>query len=249
MERRFTEKQVAEVIRRATEIQAGASQTSSAGSITESNLRDAAREIGLDASVVAQAIAQIDREPQVRRKGFWGGPLAAHSEVAFQGTITEADWEEIVADIRKALGETGEISTRGSTFEWNSTGGGVATTTITVTQSNHVVKVTAHSRTNGLAFITHTLGGTAMLMSNAILLKQLVLPPMAELAIGVGVVGALFAATRAVVNRSSRNTASTISGIVQRIQSRYEMGDEEVMHGSAVIQEPGVQSDSVEDQR
>lgn len=155
--RRFTEKQLADVMRKAAEIQARESTTSGNEGVSEQEFRAAAHELGIGDPAIDAALAELEVPDSIDRAGIWGGPFRRDVEGVFEGQITDEKWEMIVADLRRTFGEAGSINRRGSTYEWVGTGGGVDNNTITVRQSGGSIRVDVSSEFGGYGFLGYLL--------------------------------------------------------------------------------------------
>lgn len=194
--RRFTERQLADVMRKAAEIQARESTTSGNEGISEQEFRAAAHELGIGEPAIDAALADLDVPQSADHAGLWGGPFRRDLEGVFEGQVTDEKWEMIVADLRRTFGEAGSVNRRGSTYEWVGTGGGVDNNTITVRQSGGSIRVDISSEFGGYGFLGYLLMLLPLFVSVAILSK-VHLPTQWTLAILFGWSLLLFVTARA----------------------------------------------------
>lgn len=225
----FSEKQTAEILATAAELQGDASAPSRQGAISEEELKVAARDLGITEQAL-QAAIERSSQPQAQRKGFFGGPLNWEIEIAFPGRCTDEQWEQVVADVRRALGEQGTIEQRGSTREWSGKGGGIEETTVNLREAEGRLLLTITSRLEGFALIAHLLGALPALIGIGIGGSMLHLPP----ALGAGAIVAwlatTFAGTRGVLNRILAARKKRVEELAITIRDRLEQSTDDVSH-------------------
>jgi hypothetical protein len=122
-ERRYTEDEVAEIFRSATE-NPDASPRPSAKGLTLPELQDIGREVGLSPEAVAQSAARLNRTTgdvrlpaRVTRRAL-GLPLAVGRTVDLPRKLTDAEWEQLVVDLRTTFDAQGRLGGQGSLREW-----------------------------------------------------------------------------------------------------------------------------------
>lgn len=121
--RRYTEQEVALVIKRAAELQSQASQVveqeQSGLSLVE--LQQIAREAGLDPALVRRAATELDtRHTTAPRSRFLGAPSVLTLERTIDGEVPTDEYEVIVEEIRRAFNDNGYASTLGRSLAWSS---------------------------------------------------------------------------------------------------------------------------------
>src|SRR5260370_39889221 len=127
-ERRYDEEEIAEILRAASEIQAGTSEMSGQG-LTLSEVQRLAEEVGIDRAHVSAAAAEIGSSPLPKsRFRFWGAPARVLYDRTCDGLIGDEGWEDVVAALRAATGRPGVLSTHGASREWS--GGAALTSTL-----------------------------------------------------------------------------------------------------------------------
>lgn len=122
--RLFSEKEISGVLRRAAEMQEAAGSADPHGLSLE-ELKEIAAETGIDPRYVAAAVAELERgaTPEDKKFHFLGGPLSIDLERVVEGTLSETEWEEMIAETRRTLGSVGTVGRVGQTVEWvNQTG-------------------------------------------------------------------------------------------------------------------------------
>ncbi len=130
MSQPFREAQIAprdvrRILRRAAELADSDTATAHAErGMTRTELERAAGELGLPATAVARAIdddagAELERGPlDAPHSLFLGAPTHLVMETEVAGEPSETDREDLVEEIRDAVGQTGSIEVMGKTLTW-----------------------------------------------------------------------------------------------------------------------------------
>lgn len=118
-ERRYSEEEVAEIFKQATEVQQQARRHLPPGEgMTLADLQAIGHEVGVPAELVAQAARALDAEgPPVTRR-FLGMPLGVGRTVELGRWLTEAEWERLVVDLRDTFDARGVVRADGSLRQW-----------------------------------------------------------------------------------------------------------------------------------
>lgn len=177
MTRRFDEREVAEILSRATEVrtpQALSPQATSDG-LTLEEVKEIASEAGIDLARVEEAANGLVRPvPSSRLDLFVGAPTSVRYEAEIDSVIDDDDRSEIVRLIRATLDRQGVAGGHGDTLEWmDQDGFGGCTVTVSPTASGTRVEVagrfdTAASGAAGVTGVTGAVGaiGTAIVVAS-----------------------------------------------------------------------------------
>lgn len=123
--RRYNEKEVALIIKQASELQEAEVPGESSAGMSLVELEQIARETGLDPALIRRAAADIDTRVTDRKPSrFLGAPSTLRLERTIDGEISPDEYETIVLEIQRAVGGMGSASTLGRTFQWTSAGTG-----------------------------------------------------------------------------------------------------------------------------
>lgn len=122
-ERRFSDDEVARVLERAAEESVHATpawNVSPARGLTLAEVQAIAAEAGIAPDAVARAAAAVargeDRRPEVKR--WLGLPVAVAHEVAVDGPVSDAAWDEIVAQLELTFDAAGSQRQARGVREW-----------------------------------------------------------------------------------------------------------------------------------
>lgn len=121
-QRKFNDEEVALIIKRAAELQQ-TQQTESEPStaLTLTEVEEIAREAGIDPKLIRQAAHGLDRPSETSRPSPWlGAPTSLVFERVVDGEIPIEDFEPLINEIRRTLGDNGVPSVLGRTLAWTS---------------------------------------------------------------------------------------------------------------------------------
>lgn len=119
--RRYSEREVALIIRQASELQQAESPAEVKSGMSLPELEEIAREAGIDPQLVRRAASNLDSHASDERSSiFLGAPSGIRLERLADGELSPDDYEGVVSEIQRTLGEMGTASTLGRTLQWMS---------------------------------------------------------------------------------------------------------------------------------
>lgn len=118
-ERRFDDREVGLIIRRAAELQRSELARTDPGGMSLAELEQVAREAGLDPALVRRAALEMDVAPPSRASALAGAPTRIVLERVFEGELPERAYESLVTAIRRLTDDQGQVSTIGRTLSWS----------------------------------------------------------------------------------------------------------------------------------
>ena len=115
----FTEKEIAEIFKRAAKAHED-DQAAGEGKILS---LDELKEIGASAGIPAKYIAEAAREIRGQgtvapRKKFLGAPISVSRVVDLPGPLTDVGWDNLVIYLRDTFNAKGKVTQSGSLREW-----------------------------------------------------------------------------------------------------------------------------------
>jgi hypothetical protein len=117
--RRFTDREVALVLRAATEIDESEGSGTGGGGIALDDLREIAREVGISGPAIERAVAELDRRG--RAGASWAGAPLVHKAVrAVPGELDETDLARLIRIVDETTDGTGVISEALGSVRWTS---------------------------------------------------------------------------------------------------------------------------------
>ena len=163
--RRYNEKEIGALIQRATTLHeqaTGASEQNRA--LTIEDIEHIAAEIGLPPEYVRTAALELEGDLHANRSfSLLGGPFIIDQARAVDGTMTEEQWEQVVLEIRRFTGKTGQISELGRAREWiyalgeGGDGFNFTKTQVTVRPRNGQTSIQLRRHFGGAAFAWYAL--------------------------------------------------------------------------------------------
>lgn len=121
--RRYSDAEVAEIFRRATEAQhkggAGtrAPLASSEGMTLEA-LQDIGKEVGIPAELIVREARAIERAGQPTTSHFAGIPIGVGRTVGLSRKLSESEWEQLVVQLRDTFDARGKLLHEGTFKGW-----------------------------------------------------------------------------------------------------------------------------------
>lgn len=211
---------MAEVIRRAAEIQSGQVRASASEGISEEEIRHAAIELGIESGALDAALRGSSEEGPLRFN-WWGGPTRYEAERIFEGTITDEAWEDVLADLRTTFEENGTVERRGAAYEWAATGGGTDYKTVTMRPTGDSTRLKATNSFGGSAAVPYVLVPLPLFLTVG-LLTRLGWPVTAEWMTGIGVFATSFMGARHLTTLAVRKRFRKFADLFDRIQARLQ---------------------------
>ncbi len=222
-ERRYSDDEVALILREATEAPATSPVAGRApDGITLDQLKEIAREVGIDPGAVESAARALAVRPApARRGGLIGATTTPSSETVIAARIPDEKMGEVVAIIRRAMGRQGIVGHELGSLEWRARDAlGGRYVSIRPTERGTRVRAFGNFRDGALSvFLGGGVGGGAVL--GAVLKST----PLAA-ALGIGVLpvaaaGALLT-TRFLWRRLGEREARALQRVVTDLEREFE---------------------------
>lgn len=125
-ERRYSDQETAAIFRTAAELQqaslpsgsGGPAAASAADGMTLAQLQEIGREVGIPPELVARAARGVELRGRASVRRFLGLPIGVGRTVPLSRTLTEAEWERLVVDLRETFDARGRLRTDGGFRQW-----------------------------------------------------------------------------------------------------------------------------------
>lgn len=118
--RRYNEREVARLLKRASELQRSSSSAHSPSGLTLDELEDIAKEAGLDVTLLRRAAYELDNTgPLNLGERLAGGPLRVVFERVLPFEASESSCALLVPAIEAAFGGPGQLGHVARTFSWH----------------------------------------------------------------------------------------------------------------------------------
>ena len=118
--RRFSEREVGLIIKRASEMQQSDPAERGGSGMSLAELEQIASEAGIDPQFVRRAASDIDVAPLSTTSPLLGGPTTVRLERTINGEVPDTEFEALVLEIHNVLGEHGHASELGRSLTWTS---------------------------------------------------------------------------------------------------------------------------------
>jgi hypothetical protein len=125
-ERRYTDEETAAIFKAAAELQqatptspdSGATSVNAGEGMTLVQLQAIGGEVGIPSELVARAAHGLERRGRASVRRFLGLPIGVGRTVALDRTLTDAEWERLVVDLRQTFDARGRLRTDGAFRQW-----------------------------------------------------------------------------------------------------------------------------------
>ena len=120
-ERRFSDKEVHEILKKAVARAPSRALAKSEG-LSLAELQAIGGEVGIDPARLEDAARELTLGSSNQPHGILGAPTVLHFERKVEGEFDPEDTSEIIARIRRGMGLQGEVSDIHGTLEWSAKG-------------------------------------------------------------------------------------------------------------------------------
>jgi hypothetical protein len=220
-EKRFEEGEVRSLLARAMALQSSAEEATSpigkggSARLTLAEIRQIAAEVGIEPHYLDLAAAEQERGTAPRQRfHILGAPTAVEREQMLPGPITPEKWERIVPELRRALGKVGVVEQIGQSFAWSSP---QELDYLALTREEEGTRLTI--RSDPFAWFMIYIPGIFPYLIGLLALTGLPYPPLVELSLAAGAVGALFSLQRRLMRCLMGRHEQTIDRLIGRIAS------------------------------
>jgi hypothetical protein len=230
--RRYSEKEVAILLRRATEIQQTDPSSPDSGGLTLAELEDIAAEAGIDVGYLRSAAAELESlgppsKESMLQEVLAGAPFTIRLEKRIPGQVPESRLEELVPIIEMATDGHGQASAIGSTLTWSSTTSGNTSSQQVLVQSGRgETLVRIEDRVGGLAGALYggiVGGGSGVgIGAGGAVAGVIGLPAFLIVAIPAGIIGSSYMVARAIFTAQVRRRRARMEELMDQIAMRVE---------------------------
>ena len=117
---RYSDDEIAAIFEQAAEAQENAhAQAHTGEGLTLHELQQIGAESGISAEFIARAASNVLGETSApKTSGTLGFPMTVEHSIALPRTLSDDEWDELVADLRKTFRASGKVDRSGSLREW-----------------------------------------------------------------------------------------------------------------------------------
>ncbi len=116
--RRYSDKELALIIKRAAELEGRVGAEVPGGVHSLAEIQQIAEEAGLDPELILQAAASLESSALSRKSLILGAPTEFRFQRTIDAEIDESDLGELISTIRQIMGHEGEVSSVLGVAEW-----------------------------------------------------------------------------------------------------------------------------------
>ena len=118
-ERRYTEEEVAEIIRRATEDQQSPARRIAPGEgLTLADVQQVGRDVGISPELVERAARSLGVAKARNSRRWFGLPIGVGHTVELGRHLSDSEWERLVVDLRETFDARGTVRSDGNFKQW-----------------------------------------------------------------------------------------------------------------------------------
>ena len=237
-ERRYTDDEVALILRRAAEFGGETGPPRSEG-LSLAEIQQVAREVGIDPATVARAASALSARKRDRLTAIIGGPMRYRLEATVPGKAADANLGRILQSIRHAAGRQGRATQVLDSVEWRTSSereGSQLFVTVTTGDDGTTIEVTGDRQST--AALLYLVPGVAGMIVSLIVSASLEAGWAAGGMIAAGVLGGVFLLSRTIWSHTGRTFARKLEDIrdaaVQTVERTADEGSEPSARGGSV---------------
>ena len=118
-DRRFSEEEAEAIFQRAADAeQSGRHPLTPSKGMTLAELQAIGDEVGIPPELVAQAARSLDEAPSPTNRTFLGLSIGVRRTIDLGRRLSEAEWEQLVVDLRETFDARGVVRAEGSFRQW-----------------------------------------------------------------------------------------------------------------------------------
>ncbi len=114
----FDKKEIQQILKKASEIQTQKDLYGDKEGLTRGELEVLAKEVGIDADSLNQAILNRESDSFNTYYNWIKGTSKVQAVQVIDGEVTKENWDEIIREIRKVIGGIGKDTNQRNSFEW-----------------------------------------------------------------------------------------------------------------------------------
>lgn len=228
--RRYSEKEIAKILRRASQMQRESPARPDPSGLTLAELEEIAVEAGIDVENLRAAAAGLSADPQddSLQTRLLGAPLTQRLMRRIPGELPAEAFGSLVPILQTESGMTGQASTVGKTLSWASTAGGnhARTLSVLVMAERGETLLQLEERSSQAAFGFHlgfTSGGVGMGIPTGIGIGATTLSAALGVAGGVGVAGAFYLIGRTLYGMTTRARRRKVEALFDKLVERVRL--------------------------
>lgn len=229
--RRYGDREVARILKRATELQRAEPSAADPAGLTLTELAEIAREAGIDPGLLRRAAAEVESRTPAHTvaERLAGAPMSISIERIVAGELSPDRFDAIIPLIQRATDGQGTASAVGKTLTWSSrTDNNTAAQQVLVASRNGETLIRVEERFSALAagLFGGVVGGVGVGVGVGAggALAGILGSAVLGFTLPVAVIGASYAGARAIYSRKVRRRESAATRLVEEIAA-YAAGE------------------------
>lgn len=213
-ERKFSDQEVREILKRAVERAPSRALVKHEG-LSLAELKAIGSEVGIDPSRVEDAARAVALKGVNRQNRFLGAPTTVNLERKVEGTFDPENTPEVLTTIRRVMGQQGEAAEIRGSLEWSAKGDS-GERFVTVSSRDGVTSIQASANLSNAAVLTFVPGGVLALVASFIGLgKFFVDGALPGLVLFLVLVPTIYAVLRTILGRYVDSESAKLQKVVE----------------------------------
>lgn len=222
-ERRFTDREVREILKKAVEQAPSRGRTSREG-FTLGELKAIGREVGIAPARLEEAARAVALEGGRRPGALLGAPTVLDVERRVEGELERADTPEVLSLIRRTMGQQGEVEEVGGSLEW-SAGSDAVDRYVTLSSKEGTTTIRGSANLSNAVALTYLPAGLLGLMASLVGLAEFMREgSITGLVVFLTVLPVLYPILRTVLGKISRAESARLNRVVDDLAQRIGEG-------------------------
>ena len=215
-ERKFTEQEVHEILKKAVEKAPSGALVKSEG-LSLAELKAIGGEVGIDPARLEDAARAIDLGGGNRPNQILGGPTVLHFERKVEGELDPRDTTEILSSIRRTMGRQGEVNEIHGSLEWSDKGD-VGERYVNLSSRDGTTTIRSSANLSQAAVVTFLPAGMlGLIMSFAGLARFVKSGSEIALILGLTVLPILYPILRTIFRKISGSESAKLQQVVDEL--------------------------------
>lgn len=220
-ERRFTDREVREILKQAVETAPSRALVRSEG-LSLAELKSIGQEVGIDPARIDDAARSVALSGGKKVNPIVGAPTVYHFERKVPGELDTEDTPEVLSVIRRVMGRQGEADDVRGSLEWKAEGdsGGRY---VTISERDGITSVTGSANLTNAAVLTFLPGGIVGALASFVgLVKFAQDASQMGLIVFLAVLPIVYGILRGVFRSISRSEARKLQQVVDEVAALTE---------------------------
>ena len=213
-ERKFTDQEVREILRKAVEKAPSRALARSEG-LSLAELKSIGQEVGIDPARLEEAARAVALKGETRPSLLLGAPTVLNLERKVEGAFDPEDTPEILSLIRRTMGQQGEVDEIHGSLEWTAKGDS-GERYVTLSPRDGTTTIRGSANLTNAAVLTFLPAGAVGLIASLVgLIKFVQAGSLVGLIVCLAVVPVLYAILRTIFGKISEAESARLQRVVE----------------------------------